>query len=264
MLRFVLLGDPVGHSLSPVLHTAALEACGLAGTYRARQVDADGVAAAVEEIRAGVLDGANVTMPHKRLAAAAADVLTADAARARSVNTLAAEGGEVVGTSTDVEGIRRAWGGLPAGPALILGAGGAAAAALLALEGRPLRVAARVPERAAAVIELTGVEAEVAGWTEGPGGAVVVNATPIGMHGDGLPEHFVAGAGGLFDMPYRSGETPTIAAARAAGLPVVEGLEMLLHQAARSFELWTDRTAPLEAMRAALNTTTRRSRMAKG
>ena len=81
--------DPVAHSLSPRLHTAALKAAGIEGTYEARRVDADGMVAAVEEIRTGELNGANVTMPHKRLAAASGrSSSVAEAARAGSVNTL--------------------------------------------------------------------------------------------------------------------------------------------------------------------------------
>jgi shikimate dehydrogenase len=215
-------------------------------------VDGEGFAVAVEELRTGVLDGANVTMPHKRNAARAADVLAPEAERAQSVNTLAPRAGRIVGESTDVDGIRRAWGDLPDGPALVLGAGGAAAAALLALEGRPLRVAARRLESAVALIRRVGVDADAVDWAAPARGLVIVNATPIGMHGESLPEHLLAGARGLFDMPYGTERTPTAALARSAGIPIVEGVEMLLQQAAQSFRIWTGVDAPLDAMRAAL------------
>lgn len=254
MLKFVVLGDPVGHSLSPVLHTAALQAAGIEGTYTARLVDSTGFAAALEEIRSGVLDGANVTMPHKRLAAESVDVLSSDAQRAGSVNTVLLRDGVLVGETTDVGGIRDAWGELPMGPVLVLGAGGAAAAALLAMEDRPLWVAARRREAAEGLLERIGIGARLIDWGNGVAGSVVVNATPIGMSGERLPDAVLDEAAGVFDMPYGAQETGTIRRARELGIPAVDGSEMLLHQAARSFEIWTGVTASLTAMREALAT----------
>lgn len=216
-------------------------------------MDAGGFAAAVLELRRGRLHGINVTMPHKLLAAEACDELTAVAARAGSVNTLWMSDGKLWGDSTDVAGIRAAWEPLPLGPALVLGSGGAAAAALLALEGRPLRVAARRRDRAAELVDRTEVDALVIDWDGlGANGEVVVNATPLGMHGEQLPAGVLDGATGLFEMPYGAGETPAVRTARAAGLPVVDGTEMLLHQAAASFRLWTASDPSLEAMREVL------------
>ncbi|HSG79828.1 MAG TPA: hypothetical protein VLD62_09630 [Acidimicrobiia bacterium] len=255
MLRLVVLGDPVAHSLSPAIHTAALAACGLEGRYRARRVDAAGVRAAVDEIRDGTLDGANVTMPHKATAAAAADRLDDQARRADSVNTLVREDGRVVGHTTDVGGIRDAWsraGLSDEAPVLLLGGGGAAAAALLALEGRDLVIATRRPGAGAALVERLEVTAEEAAWGAGVLGAVVVNATPIGMHGERLPDEVLDRAGGLFEMAYGPHPTPAVARARREGMPVAEGLDMLVAQAARSFTLWTGIEAPIEAMREAV------------
>ncbi|NNC91814.1 MAG: hypothetical protein HKN80_04920 [Acidimicrobiia bacterium] len=252
MLRLALLGDPVEHSLSPRLHAAALDGAGIEGTYEARRVDVGGMESAVEEIRRGRLHGANVTMPYKGVAARLADVLEPDAARAGSVNTLLLRAGLVTGASTDVEGIRRAWGQLPHGPVLILGAGGAAAAALLALEGRTLSVAARRRAAAESLVSQTGVDASVAEWGEPMDGAVIVNATALGMQGENLPEGVLDSAAGLFEMPYGTARTPAVIAATAHGLPVVEGVEMLVSQAALSFELWTGVYPSLRAMRAAI------------
>ncbi len=252
MLKLAVLGDPIGHSLSPRLHTAALRAAGIEGSYEARRVDENGMAVAIEEIRRGELHGANVTMPHKRLAARLVDELGGQAARAGSVNTLVVRGSTVVGESTDVAGIRLAWDGLPEGPALILGGGGAAAAALLALEGRPLIVAARSSAAAIRLIERTGVAADYAEWASPIAGAVIVNATPLGMAGESLPPGLLEAASGLFDMPYGPLPTEAAKAATSLGIPVVEGVEMLLAQAALSFELWTGVAAPLRAMQAVL------------
>jgi len=104
-VRLVLLGDPVAHSRSPAIQQAALAAAGIEGSYEARRVDTIGVYRACAELRSGFLRGANVTMPHKRVAAAAADRLTAIAGRCGAVNTLVGEAGEVVGDNTDAGGL---------------------------------------------------------------------------------------------------------------------------------------------------------------
>ncbi len=253
MIRLVLLGDPVVHSLSPVIHSAGLVAVGIAGIYTARRVDAEGFLSACEDLRSGRLDGANVTMPHKRLAADRVDQVSAEAERSGSVNTIVAREGVLTGHNTDVAGVRAVWveHGLPAdAPVLILGAGGAAAAAVVALEDRDLVVSARRPSAAEAL--LGGLPGGTVGWGSGVEGAVVVNATPLGMLAEPLPSAVLSGAAGLLDMAYGSSVTPAVRAARAAGLPTAEGADLLLAQAFASFELWTGVPAPREAMRAAL------------
>jgi len=256
-VRLVLLGDPVAHSRSPAIQRAALAAAGVLGTYEARRVDAAGVYRACAEIRAGTLRGANVTMPHKRVAAAAADRLAPAAARCRAVNTLVGEEGEVVGHNTDVGGLLAAWeraGMPPEAPVLVLGGGGAAAAALVALAGARPAVATRRPGAGQALAEALGVPATGIPWGEPLAGAVVVNATPLGMQGEGLPPGVIEAAGGLIDLPYGTEPTPAVALARRRGLPVADGLDLLVAQAALSFELWAARPAPLAVMEAAART----------
>jgi shikimate dehydrogenase len=253
-VRLVLLGDPVAHSRSPAIHNAALAALGIEGRYWTRRVNPAGVYAACAEIRAGTLDGANVTMPHKAVAAAAADRVAAVAARCRAVNTLFAEGGEVVGDNTDVPGIRLALdrAGLPsAGPVLVLGAGGTAAAVMVALEGRELVVSARRAGEAEATAALVGVRARPVPWGEAVSGAVVANATPLGREGDRLPDGVVEEAVALIDFAYGSEPTPAVVAAMSAGIGVIDGIDLLVAQAALSFELWTGLAAPYEVMAAA-------------
>ena len=155
------------------------------------------------------------------------------------------------GDTTDVGGIRHAWGALPGERALILGSGGAAAAALLALEGRDLFIGARHPDSAESLRARTGVEAHIVGWGVPVLDAVVVNATPLGMNGEHLPTVVLEQASGLFDMVYGAGQTPAISHVARSGKPVVDGLEMLLAQAALSFEIWTGVPAPITAMRTA-------------
>jgi shikimate dehydrogenase len=254
-VRLVVVGDPVEHSFSPAIHRAALKAAGIAGTYDALTVDAHDMVGVVGDIRAGMLDGANVTMPHKQLALALCDRADDLALRAGAANTLVKQGATAAAHNTDVAGIRVAWAaaGLPAtGPVLILGAGGAAAAALLALNDREVWVSARSPTAVDAMVATTGIPAETVEWGAGVEGAVVVNATPIGMHLELLPGAVSAASAGVFDMAYGSGATPLVAAAQTAGLPYVDGEAMLLAQAAISFELWTGIAPDRAAMRAGL------------
>ena len=256
-MKLAVLGDPVSHSRSPAIHNAALAAAGIPGTYEARRVDSDGVRAAFHEVRNGELSGFNVTMPHKSLAAKLCDRLEADAAMAGSVNTVTVIDGAVWGFSTDVGGIRDSWGDLPAtGPVLILGAGGAAAAACVALAHRQIYLAAR---RFGAGKEL-GVRLADRGlaiflgevqWEAPVVGSVIVNCTPIGMTGEPLPNDVLALSRGLFDMAYGPEVSPAVRAVRDMGFPAVEGLDMLVSQAARSFRIWTGVAAPLEVMRKA-------------
>lgn len=253
-MRLALLGDPVAHSLSPAIQEAALAAAGIPGSYEARRVDADGLSDAVEELRSGTLDGANVTMPHKGDAAAACDELEPGAKRAGAVNTLVRVESAVVGHNTDVAGVRTAWSeaGLPArGPVLVLGSGGAATAALLALEGRSLLISARRPGAGAVLGSSIGVEVVEVAWGRGVDGAVVVNATPLGMKGEALPGAVIDGAAGLLDMTYGPEPSPAASQLRRRGAPVADGEEMLIAQAAESFLLWTGRRADTSAMRAA-------------
>jgi len=253
-VRLVLLGDPVAHSRSPAIHEAALAACGIEGRYEARRVDVPGLYRAVAEIRSGALAGANVTMPHKAAAAAACDRLDAEAARCGSVNTMARRDGDVVGYSTDISGVRtvlRELGVDETLPVLVLGAGGAAAAALAALGGtRRVLVAARRPAAARARARSSG-SAVSHRWGEPCPGAAVVNATPLGMRGEPLPDGVVEAAAALLDMPYGEQATPAVVTARRLGIPVADGLDLLVAQAADSFRLWTGMDAPRTVMQAA-------------
>ncbi len=242
MIRLVVLGDPIDHSRSPAIHTAALSAAGIDGTYHARRVDEAGLRAAMDELRHGDLAGANITMPHKIAAAQLADRLAEVSRRSGSVNTWLRSNGEIVGTSTDGEGILYALVEASVGdelPPLILGAGGAAAAALLALEDRSPIISARRPEAARELVRRVGVPAPVIEWGGAVDGALVVNATPIGMGGESLPPGVVGSAAALFDMVYGQTDTPAVLQAREMGIAVADGLAMLVGQAAASFRLWT-------------------------
>lgn len=252
-LHLVLVGDPVEHSLSPAIHNAALAATGLSGTYTARRVDEDGVRAAFAELRTGRLDGLNITMPHKALAAQLCDHLEPDALRAGSVNTAYRADGGVRGLSTDIDGIRDVGRALPgSGPVLILGAGGAAAAACIALADHPLYAAARRPGSIADMARKVALDLGEVLWGVPVVDAVVVNCTPLGMKGESLPEDVLALAGGILDMAYGPHTTPAVRYVASRGKPTVSGVDLLVAQAARSFSVWTGLAPPLGAMRAAV------------
>lgn len=250
-MRFVVLGDPVDHSRSPAIHTAALAAKGIDGTYVARNVEAAGMANAIDEVRYGRLTGANVTMPHKQIAFELCDRVSESALRSGAVNTLVRRDGEVWGYNTDVEGIRTVWADreLPAtSPVLILGTGGAAAGALTALCDRTVYVSGRRDDAARSLLDRVSVDGAVVPWGTPIEGAVVVNATPIGMAGESLPESLLTCSSGFFDLTYGPAESPSTHLVRALGLPVADGRDLLIAQAAASFEIWTGVSAPVDVM----------------
>jgi shikimate dehydrogenase len=236
------------------MHRAALAHFGINGEYEACDVDPTGFREATAALRRGDLDGANVTMPHKALAYESCDVRSEVAERAGAVNTMSRDDDRVHGDNTDVLGIRAAWqwSGLPGGGAVtIVGAGGAAAAALVALEGRRIDVMARDAAKARSVIDRTGVAARVVPWGVPPIEGVIVNATPIGMAGESFGERVLDQATGMLDMAYRDTETPAVTAMRASGRPAGEGLDMLVGQAVASFEIWTGLAVDPDVMRSA-------------
>jgi len=223
---------------------------GIDGSYVARRVGAGELGPVVAELRDGSLDGVNVTMPLKTEAAALSDTLTREAEASGSVNTMRLRSG-VEGHSTDVVASARALSDErfdPSAPVLILGAGGAAAAAIIGASGREVYVAARDIQRATALVARIGSGAQVVPLGVGVSGALVVNATPLGMGGERLHEAVTTTASGIVDLPYGPHETLTVAGARAAGLPFMDGIEFLVMQAAASFEWWTGLPAPLGIM----------------
>ncbi len=263
---FAVLGDPVAHSLSPAIQNAAFRAAGLDGRYVAIACEPDDVAPAMRTLaRAG--GGGNVTVPHKRRAAAALDRAAAAVGRTGACNTFWGEGARTCGDNTDVEGARRAVRAVLEGPArgarvLLVGAGGGARAAVAALvdEGAAeVRVVNRTAARARAMAAEAGdarvrVVADV-DVLEGRAFDLVLNATSLGLSArDPLPVALdrLGSVGAVLDMVYAPAGTRLTAAARARGIPAMDGGEMLLRQGAAAFELWWGREAPLPAMRRAL------------
>ncbi|MDX6598533.1 MAG: shikimate dehydrogenase [Gaiellales bacterium] len=260
-----VIGDPVEHSRSPLMHNAAAEALGLDRVYVALRVAPADLEAALRGLAALGFDGANVTLPHKAAATALCDELGDEARDAGAVNTLSfSAGGRLRGDLTDGLGLVAALAQVPE-RAVVLGSGGstrAAAAALLRAGTRRLTIVARRPEAAAelaAVLAVLEPEAQVAAAASVPGerGGLLVNCTPVGGITDlkGLPvsADVIDRMDTVADFAYRADGSPTplAAAARAAGLPVVDGLELLVRQGALSFRRWTGIEPPLDVMRRA-------------
>jgi shikimate dehydrogenase len=257
-----VIGDPVRHSLSPVLHNTAYRELGLDWVYVAFEVPDGAARGALEAMRVLGIAGLSVTMPHKTAVAAACDSLAPDAAALHSVNTVTLEPDDrLAGDSTDGEGFMRSLhdaGCDPAGvAAVVLGAGGAARAVAHALgaAGAKVTVCARRGEAAATAAGLAG--GTVVAWDDRAdavaAATLVVNATPVGMGGEGLPVDAAAFQAGqvLADLVYHPIETALLAAARDRGVRTVDGLGMLVHQAGLQVERWTGVDAPIAAMAAA-------------
>jgi shikimate dehydrogenase len=260
-----VIGWPVEHSLSPVIHNAAFAAMDMNWVYVPMPVEPGSLPAAVAGLAGLGIAGANLTMPHKTEAAALVEELSEDARRLSAVNTIVVgAGGLLVGHNTDAPGfdrfLRRDAGYDPSGRrALVFGAGGGARACALALAGAGLArltVALREPARAAqllAALDGTGLDVEVVRMDRAASveADLVINATPLGAHGEELPLPALGPDDLAVDLIYRPAITPMQRTARASGAAALGGLGLLLHQAALSFELWTGREPPLEAMSAA-------------
>jgi shikimate dehydrogenase len=256
-----LIGDPVAHSRSPAILNAAFEAAGLNWVYVAFPVPRGSGAEAVRAARALGLAGLTVTMPHKEDAAQACDELSPDASALGAANVVTVTADRrLVGSSTDGEGFVRAVrdeGFDPTGvDVLVAGAGGAARAIVLALgnTGARVTVAARRLDAAQAAAGLVpGGQAVTLGDVEPGPYVLVVNATPLGMHGEPGPVRVEDLNPGqlVVDTVYHPMETPFLASARARGIHAVNGLGMLVHQAALAFESWTGVDAPVAVMREA-------------
>lgn len=257
-----VIGHPVRHSLSPAIHNAAFAALDLDWAYVAFDVAPDATAGAIEAVRTLGIGGLSVTMPHKDGAARAVDRLTADAEALGAVNCVVPlAGGDLLGANTDgagfLDALRLDQGVSPDGRrCVVLGAGGAARAVVLALVGagaREVTVVNRTPERAAEAVALAGAIGRVGPPEVTADAEIVVNATPVGMDGTASPlpgAHFGAGQV-VIDLLYHPAVTPLLERAEADGATVANGLGMLVHQAAHAFTHWTGVEAPVAAMAAA-------------
>ncbi len=241
-----VIGWPVAHSRSPQLHGHWIARHGLDAAYVPLAVRPDAFATAIHGLRAAGFRGCNVTLPHKEAAFAICDAVTERARRAGSVNTLVFTDAAITGDCTDGFGFLSSLEGhdVAAGPAVVLGAGGAAraiAAALLDAGCPHLTLVNRDPARAEALARDLGGPVAVAEAPPLREAALLVNATSLGMHGQPPLELDLAPlppAALVADIVYVPLETPLLRAARARGLRAVDGLGMLLHQARPGFAAW--------------------------
>jgi shikimate dehydrogenase len=254
-----VIGHPVAHSRSPAMHTAAYEALGLDREYVAIDVEPAVLDLFIGTLAADGFAGVNVTIPHKQAVIELCDELSEEARRAGSVNTVLVRDGGLRGETTDGAGLLWALGEVEPADALVLGAGGAARAAVTALAeaGWAVAVSARRREGAAAL----GVGVEP--WPPQRGARLIVNATPLGQQDAGtvpgqpgtvpIPADLITPDTIVCDLAYRGDLTPTplIQAAVARGARAVDGLDVLVGQGIVSFELLTGVPAPVDVMRAA-------------
>ena len=267
MKQLYVIGDPVLHSLSPMLHRAMIRAAGVDYGYEARTVRAGELADFLRQARAGDCAGFNVTMPHKEAIVPLLDQLDGMAAAIGAVNTVCIREGRAVGHNTDGTGLLdslAARGFAPQGKkAVLLGAGGAAKAVFHALTGagaqvtvcaRRVEQAERLAERCpgrGAVCTLDNAALPAADCD------LLVNATPLGMRGkaafsdlaflQALPQDAV-----VYDLVYEPRETALLAAAAERGLPVMGGIQLLVYQAVRAFTFFTGAEADAAALLAQL------------
>lgn len=255
-----VFGDPIAHSLSPLMQNPAFAAAGLDAVYMPFHVVPHELAAAVAGIRALQIGGVNVTLPHKQKIMPLLDRIDADAALVGAVNTVVNRDGELVGYNTDVLGFVRALAEdlefEPTGrDVMIFGAGGAcraAAVALLRAGARRISIVNRHQERAGRLADeiaphFSGQQVDVHGLV----GAeyleslsrvdLVVNTTSIGLKGEKLdfcPLEKIKSSASVYDVVYSTAETPFVSASRARGLRAADGIGMLAGQGEEAFALW--------------------------
>jgi shikimate dehydrogenase len=268
-----LLAHPAGHSLSPIMHNAAFAELGLDIHYQARDVPPEALAAAVTDLRAPGVLGANVTIPHKVAIIPYLDKLSDTARAIGAVNTIVNRGGLLIGHNTDAKGFTRALSEmagvtLSGQVALLLGAGGAARAIVYALlhhKVAQLYLYNRTHETATSLAESFAHLGEVTAISEAALKAalaactLLINTTSVGMAHDGaapdaspLPAGLLPARGFVADIIYRPARTRLLKDAEAAGLATQNGLPMLALQGAEAFMCWTGREAPLTVMLRAL------------
>lgn len=281
MIHLGLIGYPLGHSLSPQIHTAALRACGLDGDYSLFPIhpeDKQSLSDLLARVRSGKLQGLNVTIPHKQNVMQFLDELTPTARSIGAVNTIYLHEGKLIGDNTDAPGFlydsqrfltteTRRHGN---SNALVLGAGGSARAVIYALlnDGWDITIAARRLEQAKELVtSFTRHQLKITNYPLSNIGlsniTLVINTTPVGMTPNigqspwpvDLP--FPPQAA-IYDLVYNPRETKVVKDACLQGLSATTGLGMLVEQAALAFETWTGHKPPRAAMLAAVDQTPRR------
>lgn len=261
-----MIGDPVAHSLSPAIHNAAFNAMGLDWVYVALPVPSGAAEQAAAGMRALGLRGLSVTMPHKYDVMAGLDEVTDVARVLQAVNCITNRDGVLIGDNTDgagfLAGIRADFSfDVESRCCVVLGAGGAARAVVLALAdagASSVVVVNRTELAAANAVAIAGSVGRIGTVADVPDADLVVNATPVGMAGAGagaldmpVPPGSLRAGQVVAELVYHPGRTPLMDAAESAGARTSNGISMLVHQAAIAFEAWTGEHAPVDVMHAA-------------
>ena len=261
-----VIGDPVLHSLSPTIYNAAFEHDQVNWSYSAVNITGEQVSDVLEEMRQFEVGGLSVTMPHKEMVANLVDETTRHAERLGAVNCVSKNGSTLVGHNTDGEGFIKAIEAEskegPEGKSyLVIGAGGAAKAVALALGeagAAEVIVSSRNASKSRKTASLAGKVGRSGSLSEAKRVDVIINATPIGMRGAGnesqLPMPVEAMHKGqiIVDLIYHPLETEFLKNASRIGARTMNGIGMLIHQAALQYTLWTNKEAPLDVMQDAV------------
>ena len=261
-----VIGDPVLHSLSPTIYNAAFEHDQVNWSYSAVNITGEQVSDALEEMRQSEVGGLSVTMPHKEIVANLVDETTRHAQRLGAVNCVSKNGSTLVGHNTDGEGFIKAIEAetkerTEGKSYLVIGAGGAAKAVTLALGeagAAEVIVSSRNASKSRKAASLAGQVGRSGSLSEAEGVDVIINATPIGMRGAGnesqLPMPVEAMHKGqiIVDLIYHPLQTEFLKNASRIGAHTMNGIGMLIHQAALQYTLWTNKEAPLDVMQDAV------------
>jgi len=270
MIQLGLIGYPLGHSLSPKIHSAALKACGLDGSYSLFPIapdDKQGLKDLLFRVRSGEITGLNVTIPHKQNVIELMDELTPTSQAIGAVNTIYLRNEKLIGDNTDAAGFLSDLNRFLAKSrssivnhqsSIVLGAGGSARAVVYALlnDGWSVTIAARRMEQAQQLANsfahYTLHVVDYSSFIFHPS-SLIVNTTPLGMspniEASPLPENTILSKNTfVYDLVYNPRETKLIKDARVQGLQATTGLGMLIEQAVLAFELWTGHTPPRDVV----------------
>jgi shikimate dehydrogenase len=276
MKHFAVIGHPIGHSLSPLMHNTAFKLLGLDCQYESLDIEPASLKQTVEHFREQKWGGFNITAPHKEAIISLIDKVAPEACRVGAVNTVVCHNKTLVGHNTDVIGIERSLHSVRANiegqGCVIMGSGGAArsVAHVLAHTIKPKAITFSVlfPEQAYAIIKSIGDSnvhfdvihsTDMALETAIKDCTLLVNATTVGMfpHVSESPlpnQHWLSNKHIVFDLIYRPMRTRLLSEAQAAGATIIDGLEMFIRQGSAAFQLWTEKDMPLDQIRQVLET----------
>ena len=254
-----VIGNPIAHSLSPVMHNAAFAATGQMAYFNAFQVD--DLEPAIVGMRALGIAGLSVTLPHKTKVMEYLDWVDDQALKIAAVNTIVNRQGRLCGYNTDAAGALAAWQGkieLAGRRVLILGAGGAARALVygVARAGGRVAIVNRSIERGASLAKEFGVQSLTISEIENFQAEVLINTTSLGMVPESeqipLSADLIEPSMVVMDIVYNPLKTKLLEAAEKCGAVTIDGLEMFIAQGALQFEMWTGQKAPIKVMRQAV------------